>query len=163
MSKAIADVVKALRLIQDDERVDFHARATSEAAADLIERLSIPATLTHKRLKRLFNYDPVTGQLIWAVLKGKIHAGTVGGTDRPDGYRKIKIDGKYYQIHRVVWFYVHGEWPATELDHINRNKKDNRACNLRLTNRHQQWVNTHKYDACLARKRSTTTAAQAGK
>ena len=33
------DLLSALRLIQDDERVDFHARATCEAAADEIERL----------------------------------------------------------------------------------------------------------------------------
>ena len=37
--------------------------------------------------------------------------------------------------HLMVWFWVHGEWPALEVDHINRVRDDNRITNLRASDR----------------------------
>jgi hypothetical protein len=39
--------------------------------------------------------------------------------------------GKLYQAHRLAWFYVYGVFPSGQIDHINRNKSDNRLVNLR--------------------------------
>lgn len=48
---------------------------------------------------------------------------------------QVRIDGKYYLLHRLAWMYVHGEFPNGDIDHINRVRNDNRLTNLRVVNR----------------------------
>lgn len=43
----------------------------------------------------------------------------------------ICIDYKNYSAHRLAWLYIHGYLPENQIDHINRQKIDNRICNLR--------------------------------
>lgn len=47
-----------------------------------------------------------------------------------DGYRTGSLFGQRFTLHRVVYMYFHSAWPA-EIDHLNRNKDDNRIENLR--------------------------------
>lgn len=54
------------------------------------------------------------------------------------GYLIIKIKGKQYKAHRIVWLLNYGNFPKKELDHINKNKLDNRIENLRESNRKEQ-------------------------
>lgn len=60
-----------------------------------------------------------------------------GSIDRY-GYLILKIKGHQYKAHRIVWLLNKGEFPKSEIDHINRNKLDNRIENLRESNRTQQ-------------------------
>lgn len=57
-----------------------------------------------------------------------------GSIDK-DGYLIIKIKGKQYKAHRLVYAYFNNEFPKGEIDHINRNKLDNRIENLRVVSR----------------------------
>jgi hypothetical protein len=78
------------------------------------------------------NYDPNTGAFTWAIKPCKnVRVGAVAGVLNKDGYRRIQIDGKRHLAHRLAWWFVHGNWPADQIDHINGIKDDNRIINLR--------------------------------
>lgn len=80
-------------------------------------------------------YEPETGVFTWAVSGRGIRQGAVAGTVSVDGYRVIRLGFKPYRAHRLAWFLVHGEWPSSEIDHINCNRLDNRLSNLRVVSR----------------------------
>jgi hypothetical protein len=92
--------------------------------------------LTQGRLKELFDYDPETG-----VFTRKISMGSRGrkgsrvGHDDGTGYLQTTIDGERHRMHRLAMFHMTGVWPAEDVDHINRVRNDNRACNLRAVTR----------------------------
>lgn len=56
-------------------------------------------------------------------------------------YVLIRLCGKVYLAHRLVWFYVHGSWPLDQLDHINMKRSDNRIVNLREASNSQNTMN----------------------
>lgn len=70
-------------------------------------------------------------------LQRKDRRNGLGSFDK-DGYKIIKIKGKQFKEHRIIWFLHYGEFPKSELDHINRNRQDNRIENLRESNRQEQ-------------------------
>lgn len=88
--------------------------------------------LTVARLRELLHYDPTTGVFTNATTRNRCAiAGHRAGWIDPNGYQTIKIFRKAYLAHRLAWFYVHGEWPAQQIDHINQVRHDNRIDNLR--------------------------------
>lgn len=78
--------------------------------------------------------------------------GTISRTDRKnsngsydkDGYLILKIKGKQYKAHRVVYALFNGHFPKGEIDHINRIRDDNRIENLRVVTRIENIQNTTK-------------------
>lgn len=89
--------------------------------------------VTLDRLKELLNYEPHTGHFTWRKASARrTIVGSLAGTISTKGYVKIQIDRKLYPAHRLAWLYVYGEWPDNFIDHINRDKSDNRIANLRV-------------------------------
>lgn len=92
----------------------------------------------------LLDIDPVSGVCHWKT-RARHHfkndlshtgwntrfAGLRADGKRLCGYRKIKIFGRIYAAHRIVWLSVFGEMPGMQIDHINGVKSDNRIVNLR--------------------------------
>ena len=102
--------------------------------------------LTQERLKELLSYDPETGVFVRIKqTSSNAKIGDVAGTIKRDGYRYIQIDRKQIGEHRLAWFYMTGAFPPDQIDHINRNKTDNRFVNLRTVtgseNQHNQGIN----------------------
>ena len=87
--------------------------------------------LTPEQVRAAFNYDPETGILM------RLSSGKVAGCKDSEGYLVAKAGArpcKTYKVHRLVWMYVKGKMPLGQIDHINRNKADNRIENLREAN-----------------------------
>ncbi|EKE9051070.1 HNH endonuclease [Salmonella enterica] len=83
---------------------------------------------------RLFVED---GRLYW---KPEFYDNRWKRTEKPigslntSGYLTVRLsidgDARTYYVHRLIYWLVTGDWPEV-LDHINRNKLDNRIENLR--------------------------------
>ena len=82
--------------------------------------------------RELFTYS--NGELIRNIgRRGKSPAGSVAGSKARDGYLRVTCDYRSYQVHRVIWLVVYGEWPNGFIDHIDHNRTNNLICNLRVT------------------------------
>lgn len=102
--------------------------------------------INHEDLTALLHYDPDTGLFTQRLRWWNRPAGATPGGKTPQGYWAIGIGGKQYLAHRLAWFYVHKAWPDADIDHINRDRLDNRLCNLRVTSRS---TNLHNVGICL--------------
>lgn len=89
-------------------------------------------SLTADRLRHLLDYDQITGEFTRRVrVNSRAPVGQVVGYDDGHGYLQVTIDGKGYQLNRLAWLHVTGEWPAGEVDHRDGVKRNNRWVNLR--------------------------------
>lgn len=89
--------------------------------------------LTQQRLKELFTYEPETGNFIRNITTGNRGIkGTIAGYRYKEGYIVIGINGSEYPVHKLVWLYMTGDLPILKIDHIDRNKANNKWTNLRL-------------------------------
>lgn len=125
-------------------------------------------------LRQLLRYDPKTGSLYWlrrkpyqfegtgrysadrrcntwnAKFAGKEALSVVSNHGNHDG----TVLGARVKAHRAAWAIFYGEWPSSDLDHINGNPTDNRMENLRLV--------THRENMLNQKKRSTNTSGATG-
>ena len=85
-----------------------------------------------ERLKALFYYK--NGKLYNKVSRGSAKKDEESGYIAEDGYRRVRVDGKYYYIHRLIWFILTNKEIPEDLfiDHIAGNRLNNHIENLRL-------------------------------
>lgn len=87
--------------------------------------------LTHSNVRNLFDYNKNTGILTNKVNRGGTSkAGDKVGFKSKGGYLSAHLCGRYYQVHRIIWFWMTGEWPEI-IDHKDGNKQNNKWNNLR--------------------------------
>ena len=97
------------------------------------------------KAKRLLEYRP-DGTLYWRVRRGGVKKGRRAGSKDKNGYRRVKIDGKRFGEHRVIWAMHHGWWPK-QIDHINGIRDDNRIDNLRAATPQQNQANKRAFNS----------------
>jgi HNH endonuclease len=97
-------------------------------------------TIIIENAVQLFDYDPETGVVSWKVdvCKGKIKAGTPVRGAMSKGYRVIKLKIGNMAEHRVAWFLHYKKLPECQIDHIDRDRANNRISNLRLAPRNER-------------------------
>lgn len=113
-----------------------------------------------ERLRQKYLYDPETGVFTRNTSWGRRKAGDVAGCISPQGYRYLVFNGRATPAHRLAWLWVHNEWPSGDIDHINRDRLDNRIENLRCVSRS---VNCHNIPARGHSGEKGVTASSKGK
>lgn len=95
-------------------------------------------------LRQVFEYDAESGVLSWkkrsielclsdhalAVWNGRYAGKEAGNIHIATGYRQVRLDGRMWQAHRLIWKMVYAVDPD-DVDHINGVNADNRLDNMR--------------------------------
>lgn len=109
--------------------------------------------LTQAYIKSILDYDQETGVLthkprsadwfpslrafhIWDRRFARQTAGTLNY-----GYIQLRIKGKTYKAHRVIFLWMTGNMPPHHVDHLNGLPGDNRWCNLAAATRAENMKN----------------------
>jgi hypothetical protein len=101
--------------------------------------------MTKDDLLSILQYDRDTGTFTRIRPHGAYRAGSIAGAINAKGYRQISVRGVLYYAHRLVWLAEHGGLPDGLIDHINRNRSDNRIQNLRVVSAKENMENTGMY------------------
>lgn len=91
------------------------------------------APFTHNQVLEMFDYEPITGNLIWKIRpSNRIRPGDVAGRNSvgDNGRKYIGIDGNRYLLHRIIWLHQKGEWPKGNIAPKNKDYLDTRIDNL---------------------------------
>lgn len=85
--------------------------------------------ITQSFLREIFDYKD--GNLIWKIDRTNgVKANDIAGSKQKSGYVRISINNHPYSAHRLIFLWHHGHLPKA-IDHIDRNRSNNRIENLR--------------------------------
>lgn len=107
--------------------------------------MTAKADITPELLRQLIALDELTGKMTWkprdagffpsaaaAAAWNRQWAGRPVGLSKSGGdYLKIGVLQHNFMAHRVVFAIHNNRWPDGDIDHINRDKRDNSVANLR--------------------------------
>ena len=88
--------------------------------------------LNQEIVRELFDYDANVGKLSWKKLTPlREKKGGVVGYKHCMGYQAVSILGEEYLVHRIIWLWNYGYMPEHVIDHIDKDKQNNKLNNLR--------------------------------
>jgi len=95
----------------------------------------------YRYCKDRLSYCPRTGVLKW--VDGRL-AGCRAGSCDCNGRRKIKILGKTYKEHRIIFLMMTGRFPIGQIDHVDHDPSNNEWCNIRECSERENRMNSPK-------------------
>jgi len=103
--------------------------------------------LSATRLREVISYDPETGLFRWErPTSNRVAVGEIAGClSSTLGYIVVRVDGHMHQAHRLAFLWMTGRYPRGLVDHINRDRTDNRWINLREADYSQNAANSAKH------------------
>lgn len=105
--------------------------------------LNIPK---QKTLQKLFTVD-ANGNVFWKIrIANRIKIGNKAGRLNSKGYLIVGINGKVFQLHRLLYVYYYGnvDISKNDIDHKDGNKLNNIKENLRLASSSDNCKNCKK-------------------
>lgn len=99
-------------------------------------------SLSKDIVRSMYSYKE--GKLFWKMKPNRrVNIGSEVGGLKPNGYIETKLNGKSYGVHRLIWIWHYGHIAnKADIDHINRDKSDNRIENLRSVSHQHNLFNT---------------------
>jgi hypothetical protein len=100
--------------------------------------------LTKEELNKIFVYN--NGELFWKISNSnRVRIGDKAGSIDARGYMQIGLFNEQHRLHRIIWQMHFGNIPDNlQIDHVDRNRLNNKLENLRLANNSQNMRNTDK-------------------
>lgn len=118
--------------------------------------------VTQKRLRELFNYDEDTGLFTRISPVRKANVGDIAGCVAKNGYITISVDCKRYYAHRLAFIYMTGSCPRT-VDHIDRDRSNNKWSNLRESTAQLQEANKVKCQGKTSKYKGVSFKSKIGR
>jgi hypothetical protein len=97
--------------------------------------------ISQDKALQMFEYKD--GYIFWrSSSQADAHIGKKAGTEcSKSGYRRVRIYGRFYQVHRIIFLMFNGYIPRF-IDHINQDRSDDRIENLRAASIGQNRCNS---------------------
>ena len=94
---------------------------------------------TVNRLREIFTYCSESGILV------RKSTGKPVGSHEDTGYLQVSIEGWRGRVHQVAFAMYNGFWSEFSIDHVNRDRSDNRGANLRSATHSENMSNVQKF------------------
>ena len=111
--------------------------------------------LSHALVKELVHYDPLTGKFTDKVGTRTRKVGCVLNKSHTEGYETVTLLYRRLMAHRLAVFYMTGELPPSDVDHINGIRDCNIYSNLRCVSRSVNMQNMRLPKSYKGDKRSS--------
>lgn len=105
--------------------------------------MAISQLIEAEAARAAFDYDPRTGTVTRKTGSHRATIGPIVGRDNGDGYSRVTLLGQRIYLHRLAWLLHYGEWPKNQVDHIDGNRANNAASNLRDVSHTANAQNVH--------------------
>lgn len=104
--------------------------------------MDVPVDKAPIRAKLLELFEDTGNSLRWKVTQGRARVGDVPSGVNSEGYLRVSVGRKRLYVHRVLWVMRNGPIPVgMQVDHIDGDRRNNRADNLRLVSVSQNRCN----------------------